>query len=304
MKLLVIHNLSAGYGDGSIYDYIRMVAADGDEQCIRYSDGTTDVASLVWDAQEYDCVVVSGGDGTIAAVTYALADTGIPILPFPAGTANLLTNNLLAPIEAHALAKMTRDMRTLDFDLGEIESHGHRYGFCIMAGAGYDAKIMHDAKPAKKTWGPMAYFQAAVANTTPQKSHIKLVLDGNTVESEGLGVVLVNFSKIQFEITVTHDNKPRDGALEVVILKAENAFGLIPALFAGLRDRDGEYPDRTDSLEIHRAREIYAEADPPLQIQYDGEVPNLTTPFHARVLDGATRFVLSEPGYDYFSNQD
>ena len=58
----------------------------------------------------------------------------------------------------------------------------------------------------------------------------------------------------------------------MVILKAENAFGLIPALFAGLLDRDGDFPDRTDSLEFHRARHVYVEADPPMHVQYDGEV--------------------------------
>ncbi len=300
VKLLVINNLSAGYSDGAVYDYVRMVVFDADEVCIRCTDGTTDVRTLLHDAEDFDAVVVAGGDGTIATVSYCLANTGIPILPFPAGTANLLANNLASPIEPHALAKMTREMRTLDFDLGELEVAGRHYGFGIMAGAGYDATIMHDAKPSKKTLGPMAYFQAAMANPTPQVSAITLTLDDGTVECEALGVLLVNFSKIQFDITVTHDNEPRDGSFDVVILKAENAFGLIPALFAGLLDRDGDFPDRTDSLEFHRARHVYVEADPPMHVQYDGEVPGLSTPFEARVLDGAARFILSENGYDQF----
>ena len=65
----------------------------------------------------------------------------------------------------------------------------------------------------------------------------------------------MNFSKIQFDITVTHENEPRDGVFDVVVLKAQNAFELIPALLAGLLDRGGDFPERTGSLEIHRARE-------------------------------------------------
>ena len=198
---------------------------------------------------------------------------------------------------------MTRDMETLDFDLGEIEAHGERFGFGIMAGAGYDATIMHDAQPTKKTLGPLAYFQAAFSNPTPQKSKITLEIDGETYEQEGLGVLLVNFSRIQFEIPVTHGSKPRDGAFEIVILKSENAFGLIPAVIACIRDRDGEFPDRTDSMEIHTGRHVKVTADPPLQIQYDGEVPGITTPFEARVLDGAARFILSGAGYEFFSSE-
>lgn len=297
MKLLVVVNLSSGYQDGAIYDYLRMVSADGDEHCVRCTDGTTDIADMLHDADSFDAVVAAGGDGTIAAISYALAGSGIPILPFPAGTGNLLATNLKSPLEPHELAKMTRDMHALDFDLGELQAGGKKFGFGIMAGAGYDATIMHDAKPAKKTLGPIAYFQAAIANATPQKSQIKLVVDGSEIETEGLGVLLVNFSRIQFDIPIAHGASARDGAFEIVILKAENAFGLIPALVAGIRDRDGVHPGRTDSLEIHHGREVEVAADPPFQIQYDGELPGLTTPFSAQVLDKAARFVVCGKTY-------
>lgn len=301
MKLLVINNLASGFGEGSVYDFIRSFARDGDEVCVRSTDGTTDVRDLLGDAEAFDAVVASGGDGTVATVSYRLANTGVPILPFPAGTANLLAANLASPMEPHALAKLVREERTLDFDLGEIEVDGHRFGFGIMAGAGYDAAIMHGAAPAKRLLGPMAYFSAALANPLPQTSRFKLDLDGEHVESEGLGILLVNFSKIQFDITVTHDNEPRDGVFDVVVLKAQNAFELIPALLAGLLDRGGDFPDRTGSLEIHRAREVRVEADPPMEVQYDGEATRLMTPFSARILPRAARFFVSEEGYDLFA---
>ena len=303
MKLLVINNLASGFGEGSVYDFIRSFARDGDEVCVRSTDGTTDVRDLLGDAEAFDAVVASGGDGTVATVSYRLANTGVPILPFPAGTANLLAANLASPMEPHALAKLVREERTLDFDLGEIEVDGHRFGFGIMAGAGYDAAIMHGAAPAKRLLGPMAYFSAALANPLPQTSRFKLDLDGEHVESEGLGILLVNFSKIQFDITVTHDNEPRDGVFDVVVLKAQNAFELIPALLAGLLDRGGDFPDRTGSLEIHRAREVRVEADPPMEVQYDGEATNLTTPFTAHIMRRAARFFGSEEGWDLFAEK-
>lgn len=301
MRLLVINNLSSGYRDGAIYDYLRMVTSDGDEHCIRSTDGTTPIKDLLHDASIFDAVVGAGGDGTITSIAYELINTGIPILPFPAGTGNLLATNLESPIEPHALAKMTYDMHTLDFDMGEIEADGKKYGFAIMAGAGYDATIMHDAKPAKKTLGAIAYFQAALANPLPQKSHIRLVIDGDVIETEGLGVLLVNFSKIQFDIPIAHGADARDGAFEIVVLKAHNAFGLIPALVAGIKDRDGEYPDRTDSLEIHHGSDVEVYADPPFQIQFDGELPDQTTPFKAHVLSRAARFIVNKALFDRIS---
>lgn len=303
VKLLVINNLSSGFGEGAVYDFARSFAHDGDEVCLRSTDGTTDVRDLLSDATSYDAVVASGGDGTVATVSYALANTGIPVLPFPAGTANLLALNLASPMEPHALAKMVREGRTLDFDLGEIEVGERKFGFGIMAGAGYDAAIMHGAEAGKRLFGPMAYLSAAVLNPLPQKSHFTLELDSHTVESEGLGILLVNFSKIQFDITVTHENEPRDGAFDVVVLKARTAFDLIPALLAGLLDRGGEFPDRTDALEIHQAREVRVEADPPMEVQYDGEATRLTTPFTARIMPRAARLYVSEEGWDLFAEE-
>lgn len=301
MKLLVINNLASGYGEGAVYDFVRSFSRDGDEACLRSTDGTTPVEALLDDARDFDVVVASGGDGTVATVCYLLANTDIPVLPFPAGTANLLALNLASPQEPHALAKLVRAGRALDFDMGEIDAGGRKFGFSIMAGAGYDATIMRAAQRGKRLLGPVAYLQAAVMNAMPQTSKLTLELDEGTVESEGLGVLLVNFSKIQFDIAVTHDNLPRDGIFDVVILKAKTAFDLLPALFAGILDRDGEFPDRTDALEIYRSRRVTVTADPPMEVQYDGEATGISTPFSARIMPHATRLLISEEGYDQFA---
>lgn len=302
MKLLVINNLASGYREGAIYDFVRSFALDGDEIILRCTDGTTDLRLFLHDAEEYDAVVASGGDGTVSAVTYLLAETGIPVLPFPAGTANLLAMNLASPSEPHALAKMTRAGNLLDFDMGEIElADGERMGFMIMAGAGYDATIMKGAAAGKKILGPMAYFTSAVANATPQHADFTLTIDGKVVKSSGVGVLIVNFSKIQFDLSVVHENQPRDGAFDVVVLNTKDAFGLLPALMACILDRSGEFPERSDALEIHRGTEITVDADPALLVQYDGEVTNLKTPFTVRMLPKAARLVVSDEAKKIFN---
>ncbi len=301
MKLLIINNLASGLGEGAIHDFTRSFAADGDEICIRSYSGGGNVARLLSDASSFDVIVPSGGDGTIAAVCYELRYSGIPVLPFPAGTANLLTLNLASPIEPHALSIMARSGKTLDFDMGEIEVGDKNFGFNLIAGAGYDATIMHGAKPAKKLLGPIAYFSAALANPLPQKSQLSITLDGETFESEGLGILIINFSKIQFDISVTHENHPRDGVFDIVILKAQTAFELIPAVIAGILDRGGEFPNRGDTLDMHQGKDIRVVCDPPMEVQFDGETTGLSTPFHARVLQGATRLIVSEEGYELFS---
>ena len=133
------------------------------------------------------------------------------------------------------------------------------------------------------------------------KSKFTIIIDGQTIYSEGVGILIANFSRIQFDIPITHDNKPRDGKLDIIILKGSTAFDLIPAFIAGIRDRAGEYPDRSEALEIHSAESVEVHADPPLEVQYDGEPVKLTTPFKVRVLKRAVRFYISEEGYDLFA---
>ena len=133
-----------------------------------------------------------------------------------------------------------------------------------------------------------------MTHVTPQHARFTLTIDGKKVESEGVGVLIVNFSKIQFDLSLVHNNLPRDGMFDIVVLNTKDAFGLIPALVACILDRSGEFPDRTDALEIHRGREITVESDPPLLMQYDGEVTSRKTPFTVRMLPKAARFIVSE----------
>ena len=299
MNTLIINNLASGTGSGAIYDLVRVLARDGCSTTLRSSDGTTDLRELVQDASEFDVVVASGGDGTISTIAYELANTNIPLLPFPAGTSNLLAQNTWLPNEVHALSEMARSGKRLKFDMGELTLDAGKYGFCIMAGCGYDAVIMRDARHMKKMFGPAAYFGAAVSNIAPTHAKIHLEIDGAHHESCGVGVLIVNFSKIPFDLSVTHENAPRDGLLDVVVLKANNALELLPVLGAALLDRGGKNPDRAN-LEIFRGKHVRIDSTPPLPIQYDGEPTKQTTPFEVNVMPHALNMIVSNTGYKMF----
>ena len=294
MRLLIVNNLSSGLQEGMIYDFIRVLARDGDEILLRSTDGSRRIEDMLEGAETFDAVVASGGDGTLSAVAYGLRYSGVPILPFPAGTANLTAENLEMPTEVHALANLVREGTSLDFDLGEMEFDGRRIGFTMIAGMGFDAAIMRDAVSLKARLGSFAYYQAAINNALHPAVPFTLTVDGEKVEFSGLGVLGMNFSMLQMGISIAHENRPRDGYLDVALLKAENAFGLLPALGAAMLDADGGFPSRPDALQFYRAKELTIVAPKAMDVQYDGDPIGATDRCTIRILPGATRYFLPQ----------
>lgn len=305
MRVLIINNLQSGLRDGSIFEFIRKLSQDGDEIIIRNTNGVSPIDSLLEGAGDCDLVVASGGDGTIASISYGLRSTGIPILPFPAGTGNLLATNLNQPEEPYALVNIVREGYTLDFDLGEISfitpEGPQTKGFVIIGGAGYDATIMEHAQQLKGPLGSSAYIAAALMNPNPKLARFIIHLDDQKVEIDGIAVLVLNFAKIFPDISITHANDARDGLLEVAVIKPHSAVELFPALVAAFLDRTGKFPHRADAIESFKTTEVRVESTPPLHLQYDGETPGIATPFEARILPGAARFFVTKSEYEHLN---
>lgn len=292
VKVLIINNLKSGYGDGSIYDFVRSFSQEYDEIVIRNVFYETDISKPLKDAEDFDLVVTSGGDDTVAKVSYFLANKGIPILPYPSGTSNLIAQNLDLPIESHALAKLARQCNTQKFDIGEISIGDKKWGFGCNAGVGYSTKISKQAIATRKTFGPFSYIGAALSNFKPLNSQFKIECDEGEIKADGIGILLLNFSKIGLNLSVTHKNLPRDGKLDIVILKGKTALKYIPALTAAALDNAIEFPDRSDAIEVHHSSFAKITAEPQMEIQLDGKTIEMHTPFEAKILKHAANYVI------------
>lgn len=297
MRVLVVVNDRAGAGDSGLYQFVRHLGLRGCEVVLRYLSEDMPAEAFVTDVTDFDRTVVAGGDGTASAICYATRDTGVPVLPYPAGTANLLAANLGLPTDPPALCDIVMSGSAVTFDLGELEydngSELVKSGFAIIAGAGYDAKIMQDAEPLKPAFGAAAYLVSAVTNIAPQLAQFRLVLDGREVTSEGIAVLIVNFARIQFDLPVTPGTDPRDGTFEVAIVRTRTPVGLLPVITAALLDRSGDHPHRSSSFELYSASEISVSAEPALQMQADGEALGSPTPFTARALPLAATLLVA-----------
>lgn len=302
MRVLTIVNVRSGGGDTGLYDFARELGERGAEVVMRFLVPGQAIDKLTHDARDFDRVVAAGGDGTVSAVSYATRGSGVPVLVYPAGTANLLALNLGLPLDAKELAHITVQGVPVSFDLGEItrprpDGGLEVSGFAVMAGAGYDAAIMETAAPLKATFGAAAYLMAAVGNIAPTAAEFELVLDGETVSSDGIAVLLVNFGRLQFDIAVSSGWDPRDGLLDVAVVRRKNTVGLLPMVLAAMIDKSGQATDRSSGIDVYRAAHVEIKADPPLRMQYDGEALDEVTPFAAHSLPRAATFIVPQDSH-------
>ena len=299
MRFLIIHNLASGPKSDEIFSFAHMVSTPGDEVVFRYIGEGMEPEDATRDVRTFDRVIVSGGDGTVSNVLDRMRDSGVPVLVFPSGTANLFFNNIGNAPEPAALAKACRAGRTAKVDMGEIawvdERGGEqRHGFIIIAGTGFDAEIMQKAEASHGDMGEIAYVLSALANPAPTVAHFTIEHDGVIDELDGIGCMVGNTSVIQNEITLFPDCRMDDGFIDIAVIEPARIVELLPTAIAGVLDPAGKVLGRPQ-FKLFQAKEAKIRATPSLGMEFDGElIPGGSGAFSARVLPKALDIIIDD----------
>ena len=290
---LIIVNPKSGQGDSGVEQFAQHLRDAGVRVEMRETtaDGTPE--DYVHGLEDFDALVGAGGDGTVSSLAYAARSLEKPYLPYPAGTANLIAQNLDLPKEPRALADLFLSGQTVTLDLAELEVNGEVHGFAMLAGLGLDAAMIRDSEHTKDRLGVAAYLASALKQLRPQHAHFKLTLDGKELEVEGMGVMVANFGMANYRVPITGDVSPADGKLTVIVLKGRSIVSLLPTLLGSLRAKlHLGNADLGDSLETFEATEVSVQASQALPAQYDGEtLEGDVEVLKARVIPGAVRYI-------------
>ena len=293
-RVLVVVNPKSGSGDSELPQFIQLLREDGMDVVERELQKDTPMRDYVTDLDQFTYLVGAGGDGTVSSLAYAAPYKNVPMLALPAGTANLIAPNLDLPQDAAGLAAIIRDGHSLRVDMGEIEVQGEKSGFCMLAGAGADASMIRDSEELKDRFGAMAYVMSAMKQLNPKKTTFHLKIDGQPREFEGIGVMIANFGMANYRLPITSDISPSDGRFTVILMKAGNLVRFLPNLIDSVRAKlNLGDPMFSGNLETLEARRVTVDAVDPFPLQYDGELHVETTPFEARILPGAVRFLTA-----------
>jgi diacylglycerol kinase (ATP) len=228
-----------------------------------------------------DIVFVWGGDGMVQRCADALAGSGVAIAIVPAGTANLLASNLGIPKDLGQAVDIGLHGRSRPLDLGVV--NGER--FAVMAGCGFDARMIRDADGSLKDhFGRAGYVWTGAKATRGKPTRTRVRVDGTTWFSGKASCVLIgNVGTITGGLNVFTAAEPDDGVLEIGVVTAK---GVVQWLRVLGRMAAGQ-TERSPLTKLTRGRKITVRLAHKTPYELDGGDRPSTSRLKVRIEPGA-----------------
>jgi diacylglycerol kinase (ATP) len=172
--------------------------------------------------QGADLIFVWGGDGMVQRCVDVVAGSDATIAILPAGTANLFASNLGIPKHLEAAVEVGLNGTRRRLDVGQMNGEM----FAVMAGVGFDARVIRDTTPAMKhALGRSAYVWAGAKNLRAKPFEAHVVVDGQVwFEGPASLVLFGNVGNAFAGVKAFDDAQPDDGLLEIGVGSADGVF--------------------------------------------------------------------------------
>jgi YegS/Rv2252/BmrU family lipid kinase len=201
----------------------------------------------------------------------------------PGGTANLLAQALGIPTDVESAVACVVAGEDRVIDLGRCGE----YLFALGLGIGLTERLVSQASTqAKEKIGRLAYVVAMLKELGAKPHTFTLKRDDKrSHRKRGVAVVIANAGEIGGKMKFAPDALMDDGLLDVCILHRfflRDVFRMMWSTLIGDIRQDR-------AISFYQARHIELGSNPPLDLQIDGEVVDLTTPLVVDVVPRALR---------------
>lgn len=255
MRVILLHNPTAGNGDWSAQKLKNLFARNGHE--VSYAS-TKEANWEITLRERAQTVAVAGGDGTIGLVALRVAERGLPFCVLPVGTANNIAACLGCngtPVE-QIVERLTR-ARTRKVDLGTVASCRGSQPFIEAVGAGVLAELMRIDPPVRENLTPEHKIRQA-------RMHLVSILDdyegftgevrcdGKVMKGRFLAVEIMNIDRIGPSLILAPKSDAGDGKLDVMCITTRERKKLKRYLEALIADEEEDFP--FPARRCHRAR--------------------------------------------------
>jgi diacylglycerol kinase (ATP) len=227
MRICLYWNHTAG-GGLSLDDLTSVIERAG-HSVVSAIDDESDLPSTIGGAE---CVVVAGGDGTVARAGRVLAGGPVPLAILPLGTANNIASGLDIRGDIDQLAARWHDGHVVKIDVGVVEVRGRAHRFLESVGCGLVTSCITEGKATLAKDHPETHLAEArelyletLRHLAPRRHDI--TLDGERVSGEFLLVEALNTPSIGPKLQLTADVNAADGLLSVVLLGESDRDALV-----------------------------------------------------------------------------
>lgn len=294
-KLLLIVNPCSGRAKmrGELLRVTEILSSAGFEVTVyptkARGDATVRVSNLKND--EYDRIVVCGGDGTLNEVITGLMQSNIKckIGYIPSGTLNEWSSGLNISKNIAAAARDATSDRTILLDLGEF---GDKY-FTYTASFGAFTEASYSApQDIKNVLGRAAYFFEGIKSLGNIKPHhLKFTCNGGVIEGDFLFGAITNSMSVggivKFQETAVNLN---DGYFEVLLIRNPDTIVKFQSIVDGILRQDLN----RDGIEFFKTKEIIVEGGADVPWTLDGEYSACTDKMKISNISSALQLVIPE----------
>lgn len=238
-----------------------------------------------------DCVVVGGGDGTIATAADLLKDSRAALGVLPLGTMNLLAHDLGTPLDLQEAVAALAAGEIRPIDAGEV--NGKR--FLSHASIGLYPKLIEERERQRDShrigkWPAMALAAAKWLPRAPRLA-VSIDLGQGAVHLRTTGLLISNNPHQDGLGRVFQRPRLDTGRLGLYIARHQGPFRLLrllALLAVGMWRHDPELDDYQASEILVNARN----ARRMLKVALDGDIHRMAAPLQFRSLPGAVRMLM------------
>jgi diacylglycerol kinase family enzyme len=242
-------------------------------------------------AADIRCVVAAGGDGTLVEVLNRAP--GRPVALLPLGTENLVARFWRIERSGRMLAEVIAAGACRTLDLARLEAVGEagpvRRLFCLMAGAGFDADVVHRLHRRRHGHINQSSYIWPIVKALRHYGWppIDVEIPETGERLRGATVLVFNLPQYGMGLPVAPEARGDDGWLDLCVFGRPGMFNLLRYLADIVRGRR----DRIRDLHRRRVRAVRLTSATPARLQTDGD-PAGSLPARIEVVPAALTLVV------------
>ncbi|MBE6786991.1 MAG: diacylglycerol kinase family lipid kinase [Ruminococcaceae bacterium] len=240
---------------------------------------------------EYDLIVVCGGDGTLNEVITGIMQSGIsvPLGYIPSGTLNEWSSGLNISRSIETAAKDITTGKKICLDIGKF---GDKY-FSYTASFGAFTSASYSApQDVKNVLGQAAYFFEGIKSLSNIKPiHLKFTCEDTEIEGDFLFGAISNSLSVGGIVKYSQSAvELNDGKFEVLLIRNPDNILKLQPIIDGILKRDFT----REGIDFFRTDSVTIETDQKVSFTLDGEFAELEKKLTIKNLHNAITFILPQ----------